>query len=601
MLATDELSLSVRPLFGDGPGGRALGSALAPSLDRVLGLNQIRGVYRDVISRCEGSFCQRALESLHVSADVTPADLHRIPSTGAVILASNHPLGGLDGLILLEIARRVRSDVRLLANRMLNAFPELAPDLLPVEVFAPGDPANMLALRQSIRFLRAGGCLATFPAGEVSRLRFRDGEVSDGPWSHSVAMLARSTGAAVVPVYFDSRNSWLFQTLGRVHPALRTCLLPRELLRKRGTRIALRVGSSVDSAKLSSLGSDEHAAAYLRARTYLLSDRAKGAQGATADASDDAAQLASRPVATAVPADELAREVAALPACRTLATLGTLRAIIAPAQEIPGVLNEIGRLREITFRAVGEGTGHARDLDRFDATYQHLFLWDESSNSIVGAYRLGLTDKLCANGRTDGLYTATLFRYDPSQMRLLVPGIELGRSFIRAECQRDYAPLLLLWRGIGRFVSDNPRYRRLFGTASISDTYPSLTRKLLVRFLTTTFGGGEFAELAEPTTPPKFARFRERETELACSTISDVAEADELVASIDPHGRGVPVLLRQYLRLGAKLIGFNVDPAFGNALDGLIVVDLTKAPSRLVARYMGQERYQEYLRYHSQV
>ncbi|MBL8991620.1 MAG: GNAT family N-acetyltransferase, partial [Phycisphaerae bacterium] len=291
-------------------------------------------------------------------------------------------------------------------------------------------------------------------------------------------------------------------------------------------------------------------------------------------------------------------EVEALPAERTLAAAGGLRAVMARAEDIPNVLLEIGRLRERTFRAVGEGTGAERDLDGFDRTYRHLFVWDDARRRVIGAYRLGLTDELCADGRPEGLYTATLFRYRPEQMRLLVPGIELGRSFVRAEAQKGYAPLLLLWQGIGRFVAENPKYRLLFGTASISDTYPSLTRKLLVRFLTATCGPGEFARLAEPTSPPRFARGRERETELACRTIGSVEEADALVASIDPHGRGIPVLLRQYLGLGARLIGFNVDAAFGNALDGLIVVDLTRAPRRLVSRYMGAARYEAYLRHH---
>ena len=588
MLATDRNQMTIGSLFGEGPGGRVLASSLAPPLDRVLGIDQIREVYRDICSLTEGSFCERALRSLDVSAAVPRSDLHRIPTSGPVIIVANHPLGGLDGLLLLELARRARADVKLLGNKLLQAIPELTPELFPVDVFKPRDPINMTALRNSIRWLRAGRCIATFPAGEVSSLRFRDGEVSDGPWSGSIAMLARSTGASVVPICFDARNSWLFQALGKVHPALRTCLLPRELLRKRGARIRVRIGASIDAAKMSDFTDDHAAAAYLRARTYLLSERSEASRAEPPQAA----------IAAPIEPARLRSEVAALTPASTLARSGSLRVIISRAHEIPLVLQEIGRLREITFRAVGEGTGQPSDLDEFDKTYRHLFVWNDDSASVIGAYRLGLTDELCADGSADGLYTSTLFRYRPSQLSLLIPGIELGRSFIRAEHQRDYAPLLLLWKGIGGFVSDNPKYRMLFGTASISDTYPSLTRKLLVRFLTATFGPGEFARLAEPTSPPRFGRFRERETELACRTISDLPEADALVASIDPHGRGVPILLRQYLRLGAKLIGFNVDPAFGNALDGLIVVDLTKAPRNLVAKYMGQDRQAAYLRYH---
>lgn len=574
--------LSVRGVLPAGAG------ALAGPIDRALGLEGVRRAYAEALSRPTGTFPRRVLESLGVDSDLEAGALERIPRTGPVILAANHPMGGLDGLMLLDLARRVRPDVRIMANRVLAALPELRPEMIEVEVFRGGGAGNARALRRAAAWLRGGGCLATFPAGEVSSLRFRDGEVSDGPWSPSVAMLARVSGAAVVPVHFEGRNSWLFQALGLVHPALRTLLLPRELLRRRGARVAVRIGGAVSAERLARVGDDAAAAAYLRAGCYLMSGHAapahRGPEGAVLAEEMDGALLAA--------------EVEALPAERTLAAAGGLRAVMARAEDIPNVLLEIGRLRERTFRAVGEGTGAERDLDGFDRTYRHLFVWDDARRRVIGAYRLGLTDELCADGRPEGLYTATLFRYRPEQMRLLVPGIELGRSFVRAEAQKGYAPLLLLWQGIGRFVAENPKYRLLFGTASISDTYPSLTRKLLVRFLTATCGPGEFARLAEPTSPPRFSRGRERETELACRTIGSVEEADALVASIDPHGRGIPVLLRQYLGLGARLIGFNVDAAFGNALDGLIVVDLTRAPRRLVSRYMGLARYEAYLRHH---
>jgi putative hemolysin len=273
--------------------------------------------------------------------------------------------------------------------------------------------------------------------------------------------------------------------------------------------------------------------------------------------------------------------------------------MLASAREIPDTLTEIGRLRELTFRDAGEGTGKATDLDEFDATYRHLFIYDDRARRLVGSYRLGLTDELIPARGPAGLYTATLFRYDHRHLAALTPGLELGRSFVRAEYQRHPLALLLLWQGIGHFVAANPRYRMLFGAASISDAYPSITRKLLVRFLTEAFGPGEFKALARPTTPPRFSRFRDRETELACETITTLEDADRLVAAIDPHNRGVPILLRQYLRLGARLIGFNVDPAFGDALDGLIVVDLLKAPRRHIERYMGAEGYQAFCQFHT--
>ncbi len=566
-----------------------LRALVSESVDRLLSLPAVQRVYDDALATPGTSFAARVLDALGISIDLTAADLARIPATGPVIIVANHPLGAIDGLILLELISKVRTDNRLLANAMLAIVPELREHLLCVDVFARSGSSNIAALRSALAWLRAGHAIATFPAGEVSRLRFRDGEVSDGPWSPSVAMLARLTNARVVPVCFDARNSWLFQTLGRLHPMLRTVMLPTEMLRKRNATIAVRIGSPIATADLTRFDSDASTSAYLRARTYLMSDRTRKA----------ATAAAMSPIAPEPDHEPIHREINRLADDRTLIAKGDFRVMIAAAAEIPVTLAEIGRLRELTFRDVGEGTGKATDLDAFDQSYRHLFIYDDRARRLVGSYRLGLTDELVPANGPAGLYTATLFRYDQRHLAALTPGLELGRSFIRAEYHRHPLALLLLWEGIGRFIVANPRYRMLFGAASISDAYPSITRKLLVRFLTEAFGPGEFKALARPTTPPRFSRFRHRETELACETITTLEDADRLVAAIDPQNRGVPTLLRQYLRLGAHLIGFNVDPAFGDALDGLIVVDLLRAPRRHIERYMGTEGYRAFCQYHA--
>lgn len=588
-------------------------------MDRLIGLDALRGVYADVHARqpagaVDGeSFSSDVLDVLKIRTEVADTDLARIPATGPLIVAANHPLGGADGLLLLDIVRRRRTDLRLLANSWLAKLPELAPVVIPVDVFDTKSAANASALRTAARWVRDGGCLLTFPAGEVSRLRLRRREVSDGPWSPSLSVLSRLGNAPVVPLHFADANSWLFQTLGQLHAVLRTVMLPRELLRKRDSTVRVRIGTPIDPPRLARFASDLEASAFVRACSYLLAAPPLAAAVAAASTTPRAGARAMQPLIAPVDPAAMAAEVAALPPERTLAKVGAMRVLIASAAEIPCTLREIGRLREATFRAVGEGTGAASDLDEFDLTYRHLFVFDEASpvpgcqgGAVVGAYRLGLTDELptepgsgAAGAGVPRLYTATLFRYRPDQLARLVPAIELGRSFVRAEYQRQHSPLLLLWQGIGRFVVAHPQYRLLFGTASISDSYPSMTRKLLVRFINRSFGPGEFARVATPSIPPKFARARDGETALAADHLHDLDDADRLVASLDPQGRGLPTLLRQYLRLGAKMIGFNIDPAFGDALDGLIVVDLITAPSKLVSRYMGKEGYAAFCAHHA--
>lgn len=585
--------LSIRSMLGM-PAGGPISRAVTDSADRLLGLHALSSVYAEVNRTSDGPFCSRVLRSLGIAAEVHADDLARVPAAGAVIIAANHPLGGADGLLLLDTLLRVRPDVKLLANAWLAAIPELGEHVIPVDVFSPKSFMNTRALRDCLRWLKNGGCLATFPAGEVSRLALLDAEISDCAWTGSVSTLSIKTNAPVVPVLFATSNSWLFQAAGQLHGSIRTALLPRELLWKRGQKVRVHIGSKIEPDRLRRFADPLAASDFLRARAYLLAERSRPEPNLSAPALPAQAAIA-------LPEDPaaIAREVASLPASATISRIGTQRVLLATAAEIPTILREIGRLRETTFRAVGEGTGQACDLDHFDESYRHLFVFDDSNNDIVGAYRMGLTDELVAKSGMAGLYTSTLFRYEPSELRRLVPGIELGRSFVRAEYQRHPASLLLLWHGIGRFAAMNPQYRYLFGTASISDTYPSVTKKLLVRFITETFGPGEWARVAQPTTPPKFNSRRDREVELAYSQLDDMRDADELVASIDPQGRGIPILLRMYLRLGARMLGFNVDPAFGDALDGLIVVDLVKAPSRQIRRYMGDELYASFMAYHN--
>lgn len=269
------------------------------------------------------------------------------------------------------------------------------------------------------------------------------------------------------------------------------------------------------------------------------------------------------------------------------------------ASELPHVVREIGRLREVAFRAVSEGSGRARDLDRFDGHYQHLIVWNHECGEVVGSYRIGETDRILRRFGIDGLYTSTLFRYDRRLLADIGPALELGRAFVRPEYQRDYSPLLLLWKGIGTLVSRNPRYRTLFGTVSISNDYQSLSQQILARFLYATSFRPDLAERVQPRNPPPFLRDCRGVPAMAGAVARTIADVGALVADIESDGKGVPVLLRQYLKLNARLLGFNVDPAFGGVLDGLMMVDLTDVAPDMLARYMGKPGAQAFLAHHA--
>jgi putative hemolysin len=285
----------------------------------------------------------------------------------------------------------------------------------------------------------------------------------------------------------------------------------------------------------------------------------------------------------------LAREVATLPEASCLARQGSLEAHIASAAQIPNLLAEIGHLREVTFRAEGEGTGNETDLDLFDQHYLHLFLWNPGAREVAGAYRLVPTADARARYGVAGLYTATLFEYNEDFLDRLGPAIELGRSFVRIEYQRSFAPLLLLWKAIGAWVASHPDCRTLFGPVSISARYRLDSRSLIVRWLERWASWPDLGRLVRERNP-----FRAADPEPPAG----FDEMARMVAEMEPDGAGVPVLLRQYLKLGGRLLGFNVDPAFSGVIDGLIVVDLLRTEPRLLSRYLGVEEAARFLNHH---
>jgi putative hemolysin len=518
-----------------------------------------------------------ALRVLDIGVTID-GDVNAIPPRGAVVVIANHPGGAVDGLALLEAVRRQRSDVKLLANHLLGRIPELRDHLIAVNPFRPASHDNVRGLRQARRWLAAGGALIVFPAGEVSSVADADGHVVDRPWQAGVLALVEWTGAHVVPVFVHGENRRLFRAAGRIHPLLRTALLVRELLARRGTALALSVGTAINADRLAQLGDSTARLAYLRARTYALRER-------TADRARPEPTL-TVPVAPAESPDAMAAEIDALPARAHLLTSGPYDVYCAGARAMPAVMREIGRLREQAFRLAGEGTGRARDLDRFDRDYLHLFVWHAPSRAVVGAYRLGLTDRLGALSNPHVLYSHTLFQYGAGLLGELGPAIELGRSFVRPEYQRESNALLLLWRGIGAFVAREPRYRHLFGAVSMSADYRSLTRQLVARALSTGAFVSELAGLVRPRRPLRLGR--DAAHLVRSKVVASLDDVERLVHELE-GGRGLPVLLRQYLKLNARLLGFSVDPAFSNVLDGLVLVDLLAVKPALLQRYLGRD------------
>ena len=531
------------------------------------------------------------LRLLGVRVRVPPEDVGRIPATGAVIIVANHPFGLLDGLIVHALLAQVRDDVKVLANDVLARIPGVADRVFELDVFTGRKAvrANARAIRAALAWLEEGRALIVFPSGEVSHWHGLPARSVDPAWGQLPVRFARRAKVPIVPVFFEGGNSVAFHLSGLVHPLLRTARLPAELLNKRGAEITVRVGSPILPETLEAWSDESAATDYVRGRTYLLSHRRP--------VSANAPKHWKNPIEAAnTTAVDL--EIARLDAEAGAVVSNDAYAVYAARGEsIPATLREIGRQRELTFRQAGEGTGESCDIDRFDRWYTHLTLWNKRDGRLAGGYRLAWTEDVLPRLGSRGLYTSTLFHFHREFLARLGSAAELGRSFICPEYQRDYAPLMLLWQAIARLVLRRPGSPVLFGPVSISADYGSAARALIVQFLREHHLKSELTAYVRPRRKFRTDALRDEEVQRIARLLRDLDDLDEPIRDME-NKPAVPVLLRQYLRLGGKVAAFNLDRRFSDALDGLIVVDLRQTHPRILAKYMGAASAQEFLAAH---
>ncbi len=402
--------------------------------------------------------------------------------------------------------------------------------------------------------------------------------VADPRWKPQVIKLIKNAGVPVVPIWFDGANSFIFQMLGMIHPDLRTMALPGEMLRMRGKRVRLRIGKPIQPKDLAALGSVEQLTRYLRAKTYALGS---GVQVRREQFKPLRFPRRPKDIAEAQPIQDIARELSAISDLK-LGSQGEFDLYLAPSERIPHLLREIGRQREIAFRAVGEGTNKRVDLDEFDLYYDHLFLWDREQHKLAGAYRIGDGARIMERYGKRGFYTHTLFRMRRPMERVLRQSFELGRSFIPQEYQKHRLPLYLLWRGLLIHVIGHPDHRYLIGPVSISGSYSRFSRGLMIHFLQKYHFDERLARHILPRNRFFVQPDKADGDALLEASGEDMKKLDRIIADIEPEGNAVPVLLKKYLQLNARIIGFNSDPKFNDALDGFVVLDLSKVPEKTI-------------------
>jgi len=551
---------------------------LVAMVERFLGLTRLADCYRQRPLRLDPQeFLQYTLDKLCSQVTIGGKGQHDgIPSSGPLLIFANHPLGGLEGVAIARMLLSVRSDVKVITNQLLCRIPELRDVFIGVDILSEHtERSNVKALLQAGRHLKTGGALLIFPAGVVAAISPTRWCIQEQPWHRLLGRFALKYRANCLPVYVEGRNSKFFYLLGLIHPRLRTLWLARELANKQGKVLRLTVGEIITPDDFMGVGDDESVTSYLRMNTEILAV-------ANEPVTDKQSVPPKMPI---LPCEEVVAAINNLEDCRLL-TKGDFSVFCAPFARMSVLMKYLGAVRELTFRAAGEGTGNDEDIDRFDPHYLHLFIWDQVRHTVVGGYRIGKTDEIVARYGIDGLYSRSLYAFDQKFIQDLGPALEMGRSFIQPDYQRCPEVLDLLWRGIGAYVARDLNYCILFGAVSISRNYSTLARQLISECMLKNFCAEQ--KHLQKVSPLKPIKTSERIWSAeAWAMLSNIKVLNKLVGRCDP-GKTIPILLRHYLSLNGRFVCFSLNTGFHDSLDGLMMVDLRKTPKKYLSRYLGK-------------
>ncbi|WDZ99677.1 lysophospholipid acyltransferase family protein [Mucilaginibacter sp. SJ] len=555
---------------------------LAALLMELMKINQVNDLFAQAQPKQGPEFVDAILKGCGIDVEFDERELRNIPKDGAFIAIANHPYGGIEGMVLLKVLCMARPDSKLMANFLLKKIPNLADYFIAVNPFENVEHSSSISgLKNTLELLNQGTPIGIFPAGEVSTFKVEQKQVTDRMWHPVVGKIIAKAKVPVVPIYFHGNNGLLFNLLSLLHPTLRTAKLPSELFNKHGHTIKLRIGKPINVTEIPEYTNTTKLLNFLRARTYALGTGLEEEKKIFSPRNLFKIKREAEEVSPEIDSAILEKEIEPLRETYKVWTEKNYEVFIVPTSTIPNVIREIGRLREITFREVGEGTNKAIDLDEYDIYYHHLFIWDFEAKRIVGAYRIGLGDEIFYSVGKKGFYVNELFKLKTQFIPVLRRSLELGRSWIRKEYQTKPLPLFLLWKGILKFLIDNPRYRYLIGPVSISNSFSKFSKSLIVDYINRNHFDHEMAQYVKPRKKFK-VDFAKIDTDLLMAGEDSFKGLDNLISEVETRNMKVPVLLRQYIALNAKIISFNIDPKFADCLDGFLVLDLEKVPQDIL-------------------
>jgi putative hemolysin len=559
-------------------------------LMKVLKISTMNKIYDRNKHLSDLEFLNAILDEFQIKFEIPEEDLKRLPKTGSYITVSNHPLGGIDGILLLKLMLEQDPDFKIIANFLLHRIEPLKPYVMPVNPFESHKDAksSVTGIKDALRHLSDGKPLGIFPAGEVST--YKDGKlVVDKPWEEGAMKLIKKAKVPVVPIYFHAKNSRLFYFLSQLSDTLRTAKLPSELLTQKDRVIKVRIGKPISVAEQNEHETLESYTEFIRIKTYMLANPFEK-ETKLIDTSNLNLKISSRgpkDIATPAKHDKIMAEIDALRKGEyRLLQSKNYEVFFVSADKIPNILHELGRLREITFREVGEGTNESLDLDQYDKYYHHMFLWDDETKQIAGAYRMGLGSDIYKKYGIDGFYMHDLFRFEPELYDMMSKSIEMGRAFIIKAYQQKPMPLFLLWKGVVHTTLRFPEHKFLIGGVSISNQFSDFSKSLMIEFMKSHYYDPYIAQYVHPKKEYK-VKLKDADKDFVFNEAeADLNKFDKFIEEVEPGNLRLPVLIKKYIKQNARVIAFNVDPLFNNSVDGLMYIRIADLPESTVRPVM---------------
>ena len=549
------------------------GTCVAGLAYGALGLGKINRLFDGAADYQGREFADHLLENMNITIDVSADQLENIPKEGGFVVVSNHPFGGIEGVMLLSAIAKVRPDFKIMANFILSHIPNLKECFFAVNPFEnnPEWKSSVSGIKGAIQHIAAGNGLGVFPAGEVSRYHGHDFP-EDLPWSTSIARIIKNAGVPVIPVFWEGQNSKLFYALDKIHPMLGTPRWTRQLANKHDTCFNLQIGKPIMPAEVALYENPKELAAYLRCRSYALE-----ANIPTQAVEKKVADLEEIDAPTDL--SLMLNELEAIREKAFLYSTSDYDCYLADYEDIPNLMHEIARLREETFRAIGEGTGKSLDQDEFDRHFKQMILWDKVKQKIAGCYRLGIGSEIIPKYGIKGFYVSTLVNFDEAFAEHLSNTIELGRSFVTLEYQKEVLPLMLLLRGLSDVVVRYPEAKHFIGPVSISSWYPKFYMSMIVKYVTEKHPvSEELSHMATPMTPFHEDFLKVDADVLMQGNMDGIEKFDKFMFRLSNGQYRLPTLFKKYLKLNAKFLCFNVDPDFNDTLDSLLFLTFTDFP-----------------------